>query len=149
MSRQLQRCQFIWMLRVQEFNYLHIWKFQHRQSSTKISCTCQMGNFDKVAQPLPFPCLFPPNILCIMSLWFWQSTHARHCHPRHFPPESSLSNPLFLASSKSFHLEGKRTFPVGDVHCCETAWATCATHTKKSANNTGTTHMLTASDLHF
>jgi hypothetical protein len=65
-----------------------------------------------------------------MSLWFWQRTHARHHHPRHLPPESSLSNPLFFASSKSFHLAGKRDSPFGVVHCCETSRATRAAHKK-------------------
>jgi hypothetical protein len=44
--------------------------------------------------------------------------------------ESSLSNPLSLAISKSFHLEGKRDSPSGFVHCCETSAATRAAHKK-------------------
>ena len=96
----------------------------------KLAAPVKRDTFDKVAQPLPFPFLFPPNIVWIMSLWFWQSTHARHRHPRHLPFESSLSKPLFFASSKSFHLEGKRDSPVGCVHCCETSTATRAAHKK-------------------
>ena len=89
----------------------------------KLAAPVKRDTFDKVAQPLPFPSLFPPNIVWIMSLWIWQRTHARHCHPRHLPVESLLSNPVFFASSKSFHLEGKRDSPSGFVHCCETSTA--------------------------
>ncbi len=124
--------------------------FQHRQSSMKTSSTCQdvldeldvfilylvcvvaapvkRDTFDKVAQPLPSPCLFPPNMLWIMSLWFWQRTHARHHHPRHLPPESSLSKLLRFSSFKSFHLKGKSYSPFHDVHCIETSLPTKAAH---------------------
>jgi hypothetical protein len=85
--------------------------------------------FDKVAQPLPSPCLFPPNMLWIMSLWFWQRTHASHHHPRHLPPELLLYKILFFSSSKSFRLEGKSgDSPFGDVHCIETFLPTKAVH---------------------
>ena len=122
-------CQYITDTSI-NFSLLFLLLFHSFWPPRKLAAPVKRDTFDKVAQPLPFPSLFPPNIVWIMSLWIWQSTHARHCHPRHLPVESLLSNPVFFASSKSFHLEGKRDSPSGFVHCCETSTATRAAHKK-------------------
>ena len=106
-SLKLQTCQFVWVVWVQEFCYLHNTMFQHRQSSKKMLSTCQKRHFwqssPAAASPIPISTKHSVNhVFVVLAAHPWKTSpsQAPFCWTRnhHYP---TLCSSPFLNQSIS------------------------------------------------